>query len=70
VVELDKPASRCDHAASRGSSPQSSTAARRRAPAGYGIAAIAAGEREVGEELGNALIEDRAVVAAGFVAER
>ena len=32
-----------------------------------GIAAIAAGECEFGEELGNPLIENRAVVAAGFV---
>ncbi len=35
-----------------------------------GIAAVAAGEREFGEQLGDALIEDRAVVAAGLVAER
>jgi len=34
-----------------------------------GIAAIAAGEREVGEELGNALVENGAIVATGFVAE-
>jgi hypothetical protein len=31
-----------------------------------GIAAIAAGEREVGEQFGNALVEDGAVVAAGL----
>ena len=35
-----------------------------------GIAAVAAGEREIGEQLGNALVEDGAVVAAGLVAER
>ena len=34
-----------------------------------GIAAVAAGQREIGEQLGDALIEDRAVVAAGLVAE-
>ena len=34
------------------------------------IAAIAARQCEVGEELGNALIQNRAVVATGFVAER
>jgi hypothetical protein len=34
-----------------------------------GVTAIAAGEREIGEQLGNALVEDGAVVAAGFVAE-
>jgi len=34
-----------------------------------GIAAIAAGECEFGEELGNPLIENRAVVAAGFVTQ-
>ena len=34
------------------------------------IAAVAARQREVGEHLGHALVEDRAVVAAGFVAER
>jgi len=34
-----------------------------------GIAAVAVGQREIGEELGHALIEDRAVVAAGLVAE-
>ena len=33
------------------------------------VAAVAAGEREIGEQLGDALIEDRAVVAAGLVAE-
>jgi hypothetical protein len=35
-----------------------------------GIAAVAAGQREVGEELGDALIKDRTVVAASLVAER
>ena len=34
-----------------------------------GIAAVAAGQREIGEQLGDALIENRAVVAAGLVAE-
>jgi hypothetical protein len=34
-----------------------------------GIAAVAASKREIGEELGNALIEDRAVVAASLVTE-
>src|SRR5215831_851244 len=34
------------------------------------IAAIAAGERELGEELGDALIKDRAVVTASLVTER
>jgi len=34
------------------------------------IATIAAGEREIGEQLGNALVEDGAIVATGFVAER
>src|SRR5947208_182267 len=33
------------------------------------VAAIAAGEREITEHAGRALIEHRAVVAAGFVAE-
>jgi hypothetical protein len=33
------------------------------------VAAVAVGQREIGEELGNALIEHRAVVAAGHVAE-
>ena len=35
-----------------------------------GIATIAAGEREIGEQLGNALVEDGTIVATGFVAER
>ena len=35
-----------------------------------GIAAVAAGEREIVEQPGDALIEDGAVVAAGLVAER
>jgi hypothetical protein len=34
-----------------------------------GIAAITAGEREFGEELGNPLIQNRAVVAAGLVTQ-
>ena len=34
-----------------------------------GIAAITAGEREFGEELGNPLIENRAVIAAGLVTQ-
>ena len=34
-----------------------------------GIAAVTAGEREFGEELGNPLIENRAVVAASLVTE-
>jgi hypothetical protein len=34
-----------------------------------GIAAITAGEREFGEQLGNPLIENRAVVAAGLVTQ-
>ena len=34
-----------------------------------GIAAVTAGERELGEELGNPLIENRAVVAAGLVTQ-
>jgi len=35
-----------------------------------GIASVAARQREAGEQLGRALIEDRSVVAAGLVAER
>ena len=34
-----------------------------------GVATITAGERELGEELGNPLIENRAVVAAGLVTQ-
>jgi hypothetical protein len=34
-----------------------------------GIAAVAVGQREIGEQLGDALIENRAVVATGLVAE-
>ena len=34
-----------------------------------GIASVAAGQREIGEQLGDALVEHRAVVAAGLVAE-
>ena len=33
------------------------------------VAAVAAGEREIGEQPGHALVEDRAVVAAGLVPE-
>ncbi|SRR6266852_4972283 len=33
------------------------------------IASVAAGEREVGEQLGKALVEDGSIVATGFVAE-
>jgi hypothetical protein len=33
------------------------------------MAPVAAGEREFGEELGDALIKNRAIVAAGLVAE-
>jgi hypothetical protein len=33
-------------------------------------ATVAAGEREVGEQLGNALVENGAIVEASFVAER
>ena len=43
-------------------------AAQRAADAG--ISAIAAGERQLAEQFGDALIEDRAVVAAGLVAKR
>jgi hypothetical protein len=46
---------------------QSSALAER--PQEAGVTAVTAREREVGEELGNALIEDGAVVAASFVAE-
>ena len=35
-----------------------------------GVATVAAGKRELGEQLGNALVENRAIVAASFVAER
>ena len=34
-----------------------------------GIATVTAGEREFGEELGNPLIENRSVIAAGFVTQ-
>src|SRR6476660_2181304 len=34
-----------------------------------GMAAVAAGQREIGEQLGDALIEDRTVIAAGLMAE-
>src|ERR1700757_5043561 len=34
-----------------------------------GMAAVTAGEREFGEELGNPLIENRAVIAAGLVTQ-
>jgi hypothetical protein len=40
-----------------------------RQSAATGIAAVAARNGEVGEQLGKALIEDGAIVAAGFVAE-
>ena len=39
-------------------------------PLDAGIAAIAAGKGEVGEQLGNALVEHRAIVATCSVAER
>ena len=39
-------------------------------PLDAGIATVAAGEREIGEQLGNALVEDGAIVATCFVAER
>jgi hypothetical protein len=38
-------------------------------PQEAGITAIAAREREVGEQLGKALVENGSIVAAGFVAE-
>jgi hypothetical protein len=38
-------------------------------PQEAGITAIAAREREVGEQLGNALVEDGSIVATGFVSE-
>ena len=38
-------------------------------PQETGIATIAAGEGEVGEQLGNALVENGAIVTTGFVAE-
>ena len=34
-----------------------------------GIAAVAAGEREIAEQLGDALVEHRAIIPAGLVAE-
>src|SRR3954447_2974088 len=55
-----------------GSSPQSSRISRLDAAEGAhqrGIAAVAAGQRESGEQLGDALVEHRAVVAARLVAE-
>jgi len=39
-------------------------------PQDASVAAIAASEREIGEQLWNALVEDGAVVATGLVAER
>jgi hypothetical protein len=39
-------------------------------PLDAGMAAIAADEREVGEQLRNPLVENGAIVATGFVAER
>ena len=38
-------------------------------PQQAGISAITARKREVGEQLWNALVEDRSIVATGFVAE-
>jgi hypothetical protein len=38
-------------------------------PQDASVTAIAAREREVGEQLGNALVEDGAIVTTGFVAE-
>ena len=38
-------------------------------PQQAGITAITAREREVGEQLGKALVEDGSIVATGFVAE-
>ena len=35
-----------------------------------GVAAVAAGERELGEQLGDPLVENRAVVTTSFVTER
>ena len=35
-----------------------------------GIAAVTAGEREIGKQLGNALIKDGAIIATGLVTER
>src|SRR5262245_65758122 len=35
-----------------------------------GIAAVAAGERELGEQFGDALVENRAVITTSFVTER
>ena len=34
-----------------------------------GVATVAPGEGEIGEQLGNALVENGAIVATGFVAE-
>jgi len=39
-------------------------------PLDAGISTIAASKCEIGEQLGNALVEDGAVIAAGLVAER
>ena len=39
-------------------------------PQDAGITAVAAREREIGEELGTALVEDRSIVATGVVPER
>jgi hypothetical protein len=39
-------------------------------PLDAGTATIAAGEREISEQLGNAVVEDGAVIAARLVAER
>src|SRR5262249_46422954 len=35
-----------------------------------GIAAVAVGERELGEQFGDALVENRAVITTSFVTER
>lgn len=39
-------------------------------PQDAGVAAITAGEREIGEQFWDALVEDGPVVATGFVTER
>jgi hypothetical protein len=39
-------------------------------PQDAGVAAVAAGEREIGEELGDSLVEDGAIIATGLVSER
>ena len=42
----------------------------RQRPEQPGMAAVAAGKRQIAEQLGHTLVEDGAVVAAGFVAKR